>query len=58
MKIGMPARFGGASGIKGTFNNEFLGTWVQVALAERRRIDRIEELPQFGDADLDNLRPS
>ena len=36
--------------IAGPFNNEFLGTRVQIALAERRRVDGIEELPKFGDS--------
>ena len=35
-------------------DDERLGPRVQVALAERRRIDRVEELSQFGDADFDD----
>ena len=36
-------------------DDEFLGSRVEIALTERRRIDRVEELSQLCDADLDDL---
>jgi hypothetical protein len=36
-------------------DDEFLRSRVEVALTERRRIDRVEELSQFRDADLYDL---
>jgi hypothetical protein len=36
-------------------DDEFLGSRVQIALTERRRIDRVEELSQLCDADLYDL---
>src|SRR5215208_7028404 len=35
-------------------HDEFLRAWVKVALTERRRIDRVEELSKFCDTNLDN----
>jgi hypothetical protein len=36
-------------------DDELLGTRVEIALLERRWIDRVEELSQLRDADLDDL---
>jgi hypothetical protein len=36
-------------------DDEFLGSRVEIALTERRRIDRVEELSQLCDADLYDL---
>ena len=36
-------------------DDEFLGSRVEIALTERRRIDRVEELSQLCNADLNNL---
>jgi hypothetical protein len=36
-------------------DDEFLGPQVEIALTERRRIDRVEELSQLFDANLYDL---
>src|SRR5262249_13165236 len=36
-------------------HDEFLGIGIEILLTERRRIDRIEQLPQFRDMDLDDF---
>ncbi len=36
-------------------DDEFLGFRVEIPLTERRRIDRVEELSQLRDPDLDDL---
>jgi hypothetical protein len=36
-------------------DDEFLGSRVEIPLAERRGIDRVEELSQLCDADFDDL---
>ena len=38
--------------ITGPTDNEFVRSWVEIALTERRRIDRVEKLSQLCDADL------
>ena len=35
--------------------DEFLGSWVKIAVTEWRRIDGVEELSQLCDADLYDL---
>jgi hypothetical protein len=41
--------------IIGPVDDKLLGSRVKIALMERRRIDGIEELPEFRDANLDEL---
>ena len=47
----------GARKVLGPADDEFLGSWIEIALMKRRWIDGAEELSQLGHPDADDLRP-
>jgi hypothetical protein len=61
LQSGWPIQVDGESEIcrrrrlSGPIGDEFLGVWIEVSFAERRRIDGVEQLLEFRDVDFDEL---